>query len=191
MMRASFALLLALCMCGAASAADLAVRPGFAALTSDRVAHQIGDSLTVLVFETSSATRSSGTTTKREARIAADAFDGTGGPARAQASYGGGFNAGGENVRSGNLIAQLSVTVEAIAPNGDLMVSGGQSLKIDGEKTRIKLHGQARPADISANNTIVSTRLSNVFIEYDGRGFATRSARPGLVASILNWLGVL
>ena len=91
--------------------------------------------------------------------------------------------------RSGGMVAQISVTVESVLPNGDLKVAGEQQLNINGDKTNIRIRGRVRQADIS-NNAVLSNRLADAMIDYDGTGFVTNSAKPGLVARIFNWLGL-
>lgn len=176
---------------GVASAADIAISPEFAHIASDRIARDVGDTVTVLVYETSSASRASSTRTNRSSGIEAQASDGGGAGAQARAALSGGFNGLGQNGRSDNLVAQISVTVRNLKPNGDLEVAGEQTLRIDGERTHIRLHGVVRPADISTSNTVPSARLSDVVIDYDGAGFTARGARPGILNRVLSWMGLL
>jgi flagellar L-ring protein precursor FlgH len=163
--------------------------PDFVALASDRVANRIGDTLTVLVFESSTASRSAGSRTSRSIGVDAEARRAT--SYQAGLDIAGGFQGEGVNDRSGALVAQISVTVDAIEANGDLKVSGEQHLNIDGERMRIRLTGRVRPSDISTQNTVLSSRMAGVVIDYDGEGVLTRSARPGLIVRILNFLGLL
>jgi len=79
--------------------------------------------------------------------------------------------------------------VDGILPNGDLHVSGAQELNINGDKTNIRIKGRVRLADI-ANNAVLSNRLADATIDYDGSGFVSSSARPGLLTRIINWLGL-
>jgi flagellar L-ring protein precursor FlgH len=163
--------------------------PDFAALASDRVAHRVGDTLTVLVIESSTASRSAGARSSRSISVDAEARRVT--AYQAGLEIAGGFAGEGANGRSGALLAQLSVTVDAIEANGDLKVSGQQILNIDGERMRIRLTGRVRPADISTQNAVLSSRMAGVVIDYDGEGVLTRSTRPGLLVRILNFLGLM
>jgi flagellar L-ring protein FlgH len=81
--------------------------------------------------------------------------------------------------------------VTQVEPNGDLRVSGWQRLNINGESTNIKVSGRIRRDDVSSENTVLSSRLADAMIDYNGRGFASRSAKPGVVTRIFNWLGIL
>jgi flagellar L-ring protein precursor FlgH len=89
------------------------------------------------------------------------------------------------------MAAQLSATVTEVRPNGDLIVSGWQALDLSGEKTNIKVTGRIRPDDIGADNSVLSSRLADARIEYNGKGFSSRSAKPGIVARLFNFLGFL
>jgi len=46
----------------------------------------------------------------------------------------------------------------------------------------IRISGMARPADISPNNTIISTKLADARITYSGRGELADSNRMGWFA---------
>ncbi|HWW12833.1 MAG TPA: flagellar basal body L-ring protein FlgH, partial [Brevundimonas sp.] len=102
----------------------------------------------------------------------------------------GGFDGRGQTSRTGRLIAQVGVTVDAILPNGDLHVAGAQTVDIDGERTAIRLTARVRPADISGDNTVPSYRLADARIVYDGEGVLTRGGRPGPLNRLLSWFGL-
>ena len=87
------------------------------------------------------------------------------------------------------MVAQISVTIVRVLPNGDFQVSGEQQLNINGDKTNIRIKGRVRQADIS-NNAVLSTRLADAVIDYDGTGFVSRSAKAGFLTRVFNWLGL-
>ena len=109
----------------------------------------------------------------------------------AEISFGGGYTGRGEVRRSERFISQMSLTVRDVLPNGDLIVGGEQFLFINGEKTRIGVRGRVRPADIRSDNSVVSTRIADAEIDYDGRGFVSRSAKPGLISRLFSFLGLI
>ena len=51
----------------------------------------------------------------------------------------------GQIQRSGRLLATADRHVTAIAPNGDLVVSGSQLIEVNEEKQHIQLEGRVRP----------------------------------------------
>ena len=172
------------------AAEDLYAKGEFAALASDRQAAQVGDILTVLIFESATATNSSQNGTDRQTRVAGQVQGGQTFNESGALSVSGEFDNRGQTTRSGRIVAQISVIVEEVLPNGDLRVAGEQVLNLNGERTRLKLRGRVRRADIGAGNTVVSSRLANATIDYDGSGFVSRSASPGIVGRIFNFLGL-
>jgi flagellar L-ring protein precursor FlgH len=172
--------------------ADNLYRPGnWPSLASDRKATMPGDVLTILVFENSTASNSATSGSKKAARLSGRAVAGSSLDTSASAELSGGSESQGSNGRSGKMVAQISVTVETVMPNGDLQVSGNEHLNLGGERTVIKLRGRVRSADITAANTILSSRIADAQIDYDGKGFVSRSGKPGFVTRIFNWLGLL
>ena len=103
----------------------------------------------------------------------------------------GSFGGNGQTSRSGRMVAQISVRVDSIYPNGDLAISGTQALNISGERTNIRIRGRVRPADIAGDNSVLSARIADAQIDYEGSGFVSRSARPGLFQRIFSFLGLM
>lgn len=180
----------ALGVCGQARAADLYVPGNWPALASDQRAQQIGDSLTVVIYESTSASNSAQNGSKKTSRLGGQVSAGATFNESGQLNLNSGYDGTGQTTRSGKMVAQISVLVDDVLPNGDLAVSGEQTLNINGDKTRIRIKGQVRPADISGANVVLSSRLARASIDYDGTGFVTRSAKPGLVSRFFDWLGL-
>lgn len=158
-------------------------------LAADHRAVRVGDSLTVLIVEASSASTTAQSGAQRQSRaggrLGNDSLATTP-SAMLESTYDG----RGQLVRSGRLIGQIGVVVESVYPNGDLWVRGRQVIDIDGEVTTIELAGRARPSDIGGDNTILSSRLADAEILYDGEGSVSRSGSPGLLQRMLSWLGL-
>ena len=87
-------------------------------------------------------------------------------------------------------MAQVSAEVIDVYPNGDLLVEGRQQVLVNGEETIIGVRGRVRPVDISSDNIVLSGRLANAQIDYDGSGFISRSARPGIISRLFSLLGL-
>lgn len=173
-----------------AGAADL-YQPRFqSSLISDRRAVHVGDIVTVLVFENSTASNTADTSTKTSAEVHGDVS--SAGNSRHAGSVGLGDNYGGRGQiqRSGRLLAQISTTITKVADNGDLYVRGQQVINVNGELTKIRLSGRVRSIDIDSNNTVQSNRLAEASIDYVGDGFLTDRTRPGLIPRVFAWLGL-
>jgi len=179
---------LALCWPLGAQAANL-YRPGaWPALASDRLADRVGDSLTVIIDQTSAASNTAQLTSKKASQAGGQLTAGTTFDKSANLNLSGGFDGSGQNGRSDRIAAEISVVVDALLANGDLHVAGSQTLKINGEHTTIRVSGRVRRADISSDNTISSTRLADAAIDYDGTGFVANSAKAGILSRLLNVL---
>jgi flagellar L-ring protein precursor FlgH len=161
----------------------------FQALTEDRRAHRIGDVLTVLVYESATASASAGTTASKSSGlnigVAADAHDHS-----AKLSVGDDSAGKGEIQRTGRVAAQLSVVVDNVLPNGDLHVAGRQEIMVNGEKQLLQLAGRVRPIDVSDANIVASTRIADAEITYVGDGVLAEKQRQGLVSRFFAWLGL-
>lgn len=175
---------------GVANADDLYKKGNWAAMASDRRATSVGDLITVVVYQSASShdveQRSQSKKSNLGGNVQGGSFAQSGG-----VSLSGGYDGRGETRRTSEFVAQLSVAVDAVLPNGDLLVSGHQRLKVNGEMTDIAVRGRIRSADIDADNRILSTKIADAEIDYDGKGFVTRSARPGLIGKLFDLFGLL
>ena len=183
------ALVLSAMAASVAQSEDLYKSGNWPALASDRLADRVGDSLTVVVYETSSATNTAQSSTNKATTISGQ-YNKNASSGGLQLGLNGAFNGAGQTGRTDKMVAQISVVVDAVMPNGDLHVYGEQLLNINGEKTRIKIRGRVRRADISSSNTVISSRLADAEINYDGKGFVSKSAKLGFLNHIFAWLGL-
>lgn len=183
-------LALALALASAGARAESLYDPAlYRSLGTDRKAARVGDVLTIQVVETSSATSSADTSTGRKSSIDAE-FRLSRRPTTAGGlEVDGDFEGGGKTQRSGRLLAQMSVNVVDIAPNGDLYVKGDQLLTVNDEQQKIHVKGRVRPQDISPGNVVLSTRLAQAEIIYMGEGELAGRQRPAWWNRFLNWLG--
>ncbi len=162
----------------------------FRALTADRKAYQIGDVLTVQVFENSTATSSVDTDTRRKNSLSALLSHGSNTVGQTAVGVGGDFDGGGKTQRTNRVLATITVTVREVLPNGDLKVAGDQQLTVNQEPQKVTLEGRVRPVDINDGNVVMSTRLADARITYVGEGdLAERNRRPWW-RSLLDWTGL-
>lgn len=175
----------------AAHAADLYTPNNWSALATDRRAQHVGDSLTVVVYENSLAQNSSQAGSQKNAQLSGQASSGVSPRGPAQVGVNSQYDSQAQTGRSGKLVAQITVIVDSVLPNGDLHVSGQQMLNVAGDKTKISVRGRVRPEDISSSNTVLSTRLADAMIDYDGSGLVSRGAKPGLLGHVFNLFGLL
>lgn len=188
-MRPLWIVLISVMLCGAI-AADSLWKDGNRSLYADRKAVKEGDVLTVLIYE--STTASSRADTKTSKSDSASTKPGVGpllsllpewslsGKTNSQAS--------GSTTRSGTLVGKISVVVKEVLPNGNLKVEGSRTVGVNGEKEKIVLTGIVRPEDVSAENTVPSTAIAQAEIHYEGRGPVGSKQHEGLLTKLLKWL---
>lgn len=172
-----------------ARADDLFRDQSWASVASDRSASEVGDILTVIVYQNAearnAAQNSSRTRRSFEGAISSGEIDES-----ASLSLDGGYAGQGEVRRSETFITQISVRIEEVAPNGDFLIAGEQDMNINGERTTVRIRGRVRPEDVTSGNQVLSTRIADAEISYDGRGFVSRNARPNLLHTLFRLLGL-
>jgi flagellar L-ring protein precursor FlgH len=84
----------------------------------------------------------------------------------------------------------MTATIAEILPNGDLVINGSQRLHVNGEATIVEVRGRIRTADIDSENRVPSNRIADAQINYNGKGFVSRSAKPGLIQRLFSLLGL-
>ena len=163
---------------------------GFRALASDGKAYRVGDVLTVQIIENATAASKSDTSTKRDNQISANLSLSNNPTIAGGINIGGDFVGGGSTQRSGRLLAQITVSVREILANDLLKVAGEQILTINGEAQRIGIEGFVRPRDVSDGNVVLSTRVSDARITYEGDGPLSERQKPGWWRQLLDLIGL-
>jgi flagellar L-ring protein precursor FlgH len=87
-----------------------------------------------------------------------------------------------------SLTDRVTVTVEDILPNGNLVVLGTRKREVDGDLQTILVSGMVRPSDIAFDNSVPSSKVSEFHIVYKNKGPENRFTKPGWLAWILNLL---
>ena len=184
-------LLLALAAALPAQAQKLYDEQTYRGLAEDRKAVHVGDIITVQVFEQSSATTSTDTSTQRTNALGVGLSVTASGLQRGGSiSQSGSFDGGGTTQRANKLLVTLSVTVRQVLPNGDLVVHGEQSLTVNKEQHKVALDGRVRPQDVASDNTVLSTRLADAHIEYLGDGDLSDRQTRAWWRQVLDMLGL-
>lgn len=82
-----------------------------------------------------------------------------------------------ESSRSVNL--RITGMVVEVLDNGNLALEGKRDITVNKEKYTLKFTGIARPIDIMTDNSISSSRMSNVIFGLSGKGWLTRAGSKG------------
>lgn len=181
--------LAALSLPGISAAASLYHADQYAPLTSDIRSFKVGDAVTVQIVESSNAQAQAQSTQSRDMNLSTTA-QGSVTQHTAGLELQRKNDNSGATGRSGTLQAAISVRIQEVAANGDLVVRGTQTITVNGESQKIMVAGVVRPIDVSADNVVLSTRLTNAQIEYSGRGFVDASQREGWISRFFGMLGL-
>jgi flagellar L-ring protein FlgH len=162
----------------------------FDSYTSDNKARKVGDILTILITESAEATTSATTVTNKSSGVSGG-FNWTDSDNKQGAiDFEHDFEGGGQIAREGSLLARLTVSVKDVLPNGYLLVQGEQEVKVNDEVQLITVEGKVRTQDIDKYNTILSTRISDAKISYNGEGLIQDQQKPGLFSQLLTIVGL-
>jgi len=172
-----------------AVAEDLYSPQSYDALSADHRALRVGDNLTVVVTEITSSTTDARTTADKDGALSGSA---TLHNRQQQAAFNLNetFNGGGTIERTGKLLARLTVVVQSVEPGGNLRVKGQQDIVVNGDKQKLIVEGRVRQQDVAADNTVLSSRLSEAKISYTGDGVLSQKQRQGLLTRLLDWLRI-
>jgi flagellar L-ring protein FlgH len=171
-------------------------------------ARSIGDIVTIKIVESSSASNRATTNTGRSSSLSMgiDNLFGLEGRydkssptsksphpffnpfARANGDLSSTFDGSGTTTRSGDLTAYITARITKVLPNGNLEIVGTREVTVNSEEQTIALSGIIRPRDISPDNIILSTYISDAKIAYSGSGIINDRQRPGWMARILDWV---
>lgn len=95
-------------------------------------------------------------------------------------------NATGEIKKQDSMTASIGCTVIEVSPTGNMYIRGSREIEVNGETQFIILQGVVRPNDVTADNTVLSSQLADVKIQYTGRGVLTDKQKPGWLARLLD-----
>ncbi len=82
----------------------------------------------------------------------------------------------------------MTVVVEDVLPNGNLLVMGTRERDVAGDKQIIQISGIVRPRDITFNNTVSSAQVANFKLVNLTEGISKDYNNPGWLASIFDTL---
>ena len=157
-------------------------------LFEDRRARYVGDTITVNITESTTATAKSNNkvdqSNSQQASISAlKGLPGKGllgldlGASSATA-----FSGAGEAANNNVFTGSITVTVIDVMPNGNLLVSGEKQLAIGREQEFVRISGVVNPSYVDAFNTIASSKVADARIEYKSAGQISEGQVMGWLA---------
>ncbi|NIA15424.1 MAG: hypothetical protein GWP08_15260 [Nitrospiraceae bacterium] len=97
------------------------------------------------------------------------------------------LKAKGLTKRKSTLTTSISCLVTRVLDNGNVAIEGEKTVTTNREDTIIILSGLVRARDVSANNTIPSSKVANANITLKGKGPLWNMQRRGILTKILDW----
>ncbi|MCW2274966.1 flagellar basal body L-ring protein FlgH [Rhodoblastus acidophilus] len=160
-----------------ASTGSSLFQDGAANLFTDSRASKIGDVITVSIYINDKATFGN-TSGRSQTAQETGGFDWTFGldSATHKVNAAGDINASsssngqGSIDRSEKIQLAVAAVVTRVLPNGNLVISGTQEVRVNFEMRQLEIAGIVRPRDISANNLISYDKIAEARISYGGKG---------------------
>lgn len=142
------------------------------ALVADVRAFRPGDVLTVVLNETTQASKSADTNYNKSSSVDIPNFTIGGSTVKADTGISADrkFSGGATSTQQNALQGALTVIVQEVLPNGLLRVHGEKNLNLNQGEEFLRVSGFVRAEDIDAENRISSQRVANARIAYSGRG---------------------
>jgi flagellar L-ring protein FlgH len=86
-----------------------------------------------------------------------------------------GLTAQGQSTTNSSLVTTFGAEVVDVLPNGMLVVQATRQLTFSQQTQLIRLRGLVRPEDVSAQNQILSTAMTDLELEVKGKGIVNDS----------------
>jgi flagellar L-ring protein FlgH len=156
----------------------------------------IGDIISIVIMENSSASDSSESGTERKSEITGTIGEVLNNGAKIldsvlpfeifKFSSNNKFEGEGETKRQNSFSARVAVKIKKIQPNGNFIIEGRRTIIIGKDKKDIILTGEVSPYSIDESNSVPSTAVADAQITYQGVGPVSNSGKPTLFHRILD-----
>jgi flagellar L-ring protein precursor FlgH len=154
---------------------------------ADKRGASVGDILTIVISENTTANKNNETKTERSSSLAAQitsffypgALKVNGSMPAVSYSSDHKHDGLGSINNSETIVAHIAVKVMDVLPNHSLVVEGKRETSFANEHQTITLHGIVRPEDVASDNTVLSYNVADASIHIIGKGSITDSTSKG------------
>lgn len=161
------------------------------AMYADKRGAAVGDILTIVVQENTTANKSNETKTERQSSLSAAITSFLYSPASSGVLTKGGqlpamaYNSDAKHDGQGainnseSIVAHIAVHIIDVLPNGNFVIEGKRETSFSGEQQTITLRGTVRADDVASDNTVLSYNVADATIQIIGKGTVTDSTNKG------------
>lgn len=161
-------------------------------LFEDRRARNVGDVLTIVISETTTASQSSSNSASHAGKITAATPTITGGssgttllnPFGLSSSSSGSLADKSAGVGNNVFTGTITVTVVEVLGNGNLLVGGEKQVAINQASEYVRFSGVINPSTITGINTVQSTQVADVHVEYKGSTSIDKSTITSMLGRV-------
>mgnify|MGYP006281016295 CR=1 FL=1 len=168
---------------------------GVRGLFEERRISRVGDTVMVLLNETTRASKDGGTHANRQATAGSIAGLNFSNNNQGRSSSNGlnlGLNSSGSTSFDGKggasasnqFSGSITATVMEVLLNGNLVIAGEKRIAVGAEEEYIRFGGVISPMSIK-ENTVLSSQVADVRLEYRGIGVTDEVQRPGWLTQLL------
>jgi flagellar L-ring protein FlgH len=164
------------------------------ALFENPVARHIGDTVTIVLNESTAAKKSATTNTAKSTNqtlpgisVLGKAVTIKGNPiTSASIDDSSKFAGEGDSAQSNSLTGYITCTVTRVLPNGNLYIRGEKWIGINQGSEYVRLGGVVRPIDIAPDNSVPSLKVGAANISYGGKGALADANNQGWLSRFFN-----
>jgi flagellar L-ring protein precursor FlgH len=92
----------------------------------------------------------------------------------------------GETKRENNVRTSMAARVIRVLPGGLLQIEGARETRVNEETEYMVLTGVVRSKDVAADNSVMSTQVADLSINYYGKGVLADKQKPGWFTRLMD-----
>lgn len=173
--------------------AQLEFKGNVASLFTDERGYKVGDVITVEINERLQGQNNAQFRSQRGSDVAAEFGGGAGkvfgllNPFGGEVSTQNDFDSRVQNNKLTTFTTQISTRVIRTDDLGNLYLEGSKVINLPDEQQVVVISGVARSRDISQQNSIMSSQLADLHVDFKGKGEAEDARRPSLFTRLFQW----
>lgn len=167
-------------------------------MSKDYKAHRVNDIVMIRILEKTDASQTGIVKTSRQGSANASVTQLAGKLSAANnlqqllnANSSNSLNGQGASTSDTTMTTVLAGRVVQVLANGNMVIEASRDVDINNERTTAIVRGLIRPGDVAADNSVLSSSVSDLHLQLKGKGVVSDSTRPPnkIVKLVLKVLG--